>query len=203
MALVNPKHKKARALKMLESKIMKGKTNKEIAEEFGVSPDTVRKCLTLAEKADIVVDFEDKLYGQLLPLAHDAVMGALQEGNAKIGLAIMQGTQVLRPQNGRTAAQAVEDDELARYIAQKRLAAQMAQDTLDGQIVQPGAPKELPSHVSALPAAQPSSHPSDSPQDLLPGPQPPLVEAAGTPSGGPESSPDDESHDGDQVDPNG
>lgn len=188
MALHSKKQQKARALKMLEAKVLHGKTNAQIARDFGVTPDTVKKALTLAEKADIIVSFEDRLMSELLPLAHEAVMGALQEGNAKIGLAVLQGTQVLRPAAARTQSQQLEDDELARYIAQKRLAAQIAADTLDGQIVAPSAPKELPHAQQALPAgnagALPSSPEGDRPQDLLQSPQSEQLEAAGTaPSG--------------------
>lgn len=164
MALRTDKQRKARALKMLESKILEGKTNKQIAKDFGVTPDTVSKALSLAQKADIVVRFEDRLYSELLPLAHDAVAGALSEGNAKIGLAVLQGTQILRPQGTRSKRQEAEDDELARYVAQKRLSAQIAADTADGEIVAPGAPLALtaPSeaHSPADPAGSPKSLPA-------------------------------------------
>lgn len=131
--LRNPKQKQARALKMLESRIMEGKTTKEIAKDFNVRPETVKAALSLAAKADLIIAFEDKLVNELLPLAHEAVLAGLMEGNAKIGLEVLKGTQVLRPSQPRSQAQAADDDELSRYIAHKRKLASQAEHTFDAE----------------------------------------------------------------------
>lgn len=130
------KFKKARALKMLEAKVLEGKSTEEIAAQFGVKKSSVYAAMSLAKKAEVVVQFEDRLHTELLPLAHAAVMGALQEGNAKIGLAILQGTQVLRPNQARSQASQMEDDELAHYVARKRAQAALDEQTLDGTLVE-------------------------------------------------------------------
>ncbi len=152
MAPIPPDQKKARALKMLEAKLLEGKSTAEIAQQFGVSPDTVYKAMSLAKKAEVVVQFEDKLVNELLPLAHLAVLGALQDGNAKVGLAILQGTQVLRPNQQRTQRQYAEDDELARHINRKRAQAALQESTVDGQLT------EVPRLEASIEGERPGDH---------------------------------------------
>jgi hypothetical protein len=168
LALKDPTHRKARALKMLEAKILDGASTKEIAQQFGVSEKTVYEAMSLARKAEIVVKFEDRLYEELLPLAHSAVMGALADGNAKIGLAVLQGTQVLRPNQARSQNAQAEDDELARYINQKRAQAALHERTIDGTLV---APQLKPQQ--ALIQAGPTSPDAVPP---VPSPEPSQVE---------------------------
>lgn len=181
MALT-PDQKKARALKMLESKLLEGKTAREIADDFGVKQSTVYAALSLAKKAELVVRFEDRLYNELLPLAHTAVLGALQDGNAKIALAILQGTQVLRPNQPRSQNAMAEDDELARYVNKLRAHAALEEQTHDGTIIQhqlggaadSGARIEAgtPSDRALAPVHGPGPLEAESPgapQDLPPG----------------------------------
>lgn len=177
LALKDPAQQKARALKMLEAKILDGKTTEEIAQQFGVSPATVYKAMSLAKKAEIVVKFEDRLYNELLPLAHSAVMGALQDGNAKIGLAVLQGTQVLRPNQPRSANALAEDDELSRYINQKRAQAALDEATHEGIIV----PAELPAGtVAEIPSLE-TGPAGPGPESALSGPGSEQDEPQGAP----------------------
>lgn len=141
--------KKARAAKMLEMKLMLGKTNEEIAVAFGVKRTTVSRAMTLAKKADIIVSFEDKLVNELLPLAFEAAKGALLEGNAKVALALLQGTQILRPNQTRSKAQESDDDELSKYIARKRAQAALDEDTVDAELALPHAQLALTSGSQA------------------------------------------------------
>jgi hypothetical protein len=144
---------------MLEAKILTGKTNAELAKDFGVGPEVVRRALTLAERAEIVVKFEDKLYNDLLPASFEAVQTALQGGGdvalAKIGLQVLTGTQVLRPTAQRSAIQAQEDDELALYVAAKRKQAELQARTVEAEYVHStvneaeGTRNLLPSHGPA------------------------------------------------------
>lgn len=137
MALRDPKAQRARAAKMLEMKILEGKTNKEIAKEFHVGEMTVKKAMTLARKGDIVVSFEDRLMNELLPLAHDAIrnslMGIEGGGNAKIGLEIFKGAGIIRPHSGQTTSQVSADHDLSAYIVRKRQLALLEENTIDAQ----------------------------------------------------------------------
>ena len=143
--LRDKKLQRARAAKMLESKIMHGKTNKEIAADFGVSLKTTENALTLARKGDLVVTFEDKLMTELLPLAHTAMVGALTEGNAKMALEVLKGAGIIRPHTQNSRAQEASDHDLSAYIAKKRHAAQLAESTIDAEFTRT-ALLALPSH---------------------------------------------------------
>lgn len=135
---LSPKLQKVRAAKILERKILSNLPNGVVAKEFNVSKETVRRALALAEKAEIVVKFEDKLYNELLPLSHDAVAAGLRgDGDvarAKLGLQVMAGTQVLRPNSQRNQIQQAEDDELALYVLAKRKQAALDRQTIEGEI---------------------------------------------------------------------
>jgi len=130
---------------MLESKILQGKTAKEIAKDFGVSPQVVHQAMSLAKKADIVVSFEDKLMNELLPLAYEATRAALVEGNAKIGMEIMKGAGIVRVNQPTTLVQAHNDHDLAAYITKKRQNALLEEQTIDATFI--SAPLGLPPHV--------------------------------------------------------
>lgn len=133
------KLRQLRAAKMAERKILHNMSNVQVAKEFGVTPHTVAKALKIADRADIVVKFEDKLYTELLPDSFNAVQEALQGtgevARAKIGLAVLQGTQVLRPNAQRSAVHAAEDDELALYVLKKRKMAELEDNTHEGNII--------------------------------------------------------------------
>lgn len=145
--LRDKKQQQARALKMLESKILQGKTAKEIAKDFGVSPQVVHQAMSLAKKADIVVSFEDKLMNELLPLAYEATRAALVEGNAKIGMEIMKGAGIVRVNQPTTLVQAHNDHDLAAYITKKRQNALLEEQTIDATFTP--TPLGLPPHVSS------------------------------------------------------
>lgn len=130
-ALMNPQQKKARALKMLEKRIMEGKTTAEIAKDFGVSTVTAERALSFAAKGELMVGFEDTLLKDLVPLAQTAAKMALMEGNAKVALEVMKGVGLLRNTHVRTQTQLAEDDALSRYIAQKRARSQQLEQTID------------------------------------------------------------------------
>lgn len=166
---------------MLETKLMDGKTDAEIAKQFGVSIDTTRRALSLAAKGNLLVDFEDRLHQELLPAAHQAVLAALAEGNAKIGLEILKGTGVLKTQHLKTQAQQVEDDALGAYILSKRAHTALEEATIDADLFD--APDR--------PALPPSAAGVDA--DFLTtqvGFQP--VSTTGTASGSPDRDPADE-----------
>lgn len=168
MGLRDKQQQRARALKMLESRIMKGKSNTEIAKDFNVSPATVQKAMSLAKKGDLLISFEDKLHNELLPLAHSALVGALADGNAKVALEIYKGTNILKRTHVPTALEQQDHDDLAAYILSKRTAALLEETSID---VTPRL-----THLDAAAAAGPDA-PGDSDAD---GP-------GEGPAGGPES----------------
>lgn len=139
-SLLKPEHRKARALKMLEKRILEGKTTATIAKEFGVSTNTAQRALSFAAKGDLIVAFEDTLLKDLVPLAQTAAKMALMEGNAKVALEVLKGVGLLRSTHTRTQTQVAEEDALSRYIAQKRAHSQLLEETIDAT---PHAPTSL------------------------------------------------------------
>ena len=138
MAIVEPKFRKLRAMKMVEGKVLRNMTNKDLAQEFKCSVDTVERTLTWAKRADIFASFEDKIVQELLPLAHSAIRDALVNGNAKIGIDVLKGVNLLRPGQAATnSVQHIQDEDLAAYIATKRERAQLQENTLEGETVSP------------------------------------------------------------------
>lgn len=137
--LQKPDHKKARALKMLEKRILEGKSTAQIATEFGVSHATAQRAMSFAAKGDLIVSFEDTLLRDLVPLAQTAAKMALMEGNAKVALEVLKGVGLLRSTHTRTQTQVAEEDALSRYIAQKRVQSQQLEDTHDGELAHPAA----------------------------------------------------------------
>lgn len=159
---------------MVESKITKGSTNEDLAEEFGVSRRSVEKALSLAAKADLIVSFEDKLVKELLPLAHEtailALKGEAPQGSGKIAMEILKGTQILRPSQPRSTQQAADDDELSKYIAKKRLKAREEELTIDGEFrtepvgLQAPQRKELTTSLSSADESRSEGSDARSPQ---------------------------------------
>ena len=120
---------------MLESKILQGKSAKEIGKDFGVSPQVVHQAMSLVKKGDLVVSFEDKLMNELLPLAYEATRAALVEGNAKIGMEIMKGAGIVRTNQPISQVQVQNDHDLAAYISKKRKLALLEEQTIDADVV--------------------------------------------------------------------
>ena len=161
--LVQPQHKKARALKMLEKRILEGKS-------------TAQNALSFAAKGELMVGFEDVLLKDLVPLAQTAAKMALMEGNTKVALEVMKGVGLLRASHTRTQTQLAEEDALSRYIAQKRAHSQQLEDTYDAEplvataltsaVAGADAPAALSAdHANGLepssaPVAEPHGHPA-------------------------------------------
>lgn len=131
MGLQNKKWQQARAMKMLESKIMGGKSNNEIAKDFNVGIDVVKKAMSLAKKGDLIISFEDKLMNELLPLAHEALKGALYDGDAKVALEIFKGTNILKKAPVATKTQQQDADDLSTYIFAKRTQTLLEETSID------------------------------------------------------------------------
>lgn len=135
MALVKKEHLKARALKMLESRILEGKSQQEIAKDFGVSSATVERAMSLAAKGDLLIGFEDKLHRELLPLAHQALVDALIDDNlgvkAKVALELFKGANLIKRAPVATKAEQQDADDLSAYIFAKRTQALLEETSID------------------------------------------------------------------------
>jgi hypothetical protein len=169
---LSPKLQKIRAAKIVERKIMTAKNNVQLAKEFQVTEGAIRRALALAEKAEIVVKFEDKLYQELLPEAYEAVRSGLDGSGdvarAKLGVQIMTGTQILRPAQAKTVAQQHDDDELAMYVLKKRKEAALLANTIDGDF------------NALAESTNQANFEGESPGNLLLSPGPPETDQAGS-----------------------
>lgn len=135
MPLVKPRHQQARALKMLEQRILQGKTNGEIAKEFNVSTDTVERAMSLAAKGDLLIQFEDQLHRELLPLAQNALSEALKSDNlgvkAKVALELFKGANLIKRAPITTPTEQQDADDLSAYIFSKRTQALLEETSID------------------------------------------------------------------------
>lgn len=132
--------KRLQALKWMSQK-MDGMTTREIAEEAGLSHDTITNRLSWADRAGLFASFEDKLLQELIPAAHKALLSALEDGDAAVALELYKGTRLLgkekdKPANKTKAINApqTEDESLDFYITQLRNQSQLAQETIDGSV---------------------------------------------------------------------
>ena len=159
MKLYNKQHQKARALKMLEAKILKGQTHQQIAQDFGVAPSTVAKAMSLAKKGDLIIAFEDRLHQELLPLAYQAITASLQDGNAKVALEIFKGTNILKKTPTVSRQQQQDADDLAAYIFSKRTQTLLEETSIDVTPIDPTpvAPGLPGDDSSGDPATDPAS----------------------------------------------
>ena len=135
MALRNPRQKQARAVAMLEQRIMQGKTTEQIAKSFNVAPSTVSRAMSLAAKGDLIISFEDKLHNELLPLAHQALVDALVDDNlnvkAKVALELYKGANLIKRAPVATKAEQQDADDLSAYIFAKRTQALLEETSID------------------------------------------------------------------------
>lgn len=117
-----PDQRRLRALMMLEYRVKNAASYHDLAKEFGVSVDTAKRTLSWARKAGLVVDAEDRILQDLVPLAHNAIKTALEAGDAKIALEIFKG--ILPSFNGKaqkpTTSTTTTGDDLNAYINELR-----------------------------------------------------------------------------------
>lgn len=166
---------------MLEQRIMHGKTAEQIAKDFNVAPSTVNRAMSLAAKGDLIIGFEDKLHQELIPLAHEALVGALKEGNAKVALEIFKGTNLLKKTQTPSKQQQQDADDLSAYIFSRRVQSQLEEQPIDVTPV----PLALPSAASTpdSPGSVPPARPAEGP--AAPAPEP-------CPAVSPDPEPDDD-----------
>lgn len=120
MALTNDSEKKLRAMMMVHKTVGEGKSKKEVAREMGVSHDTVERTLAWARQANVFVDYEHRLYDELVPLAHEAIKLALMDGDAQVALKIMDSVGLGASRMKQTKAQDEDQEGLYGEIARLR-----------------------------------------------------------------------------------
>lgn len=110
--------KKLRARALIQKIVYEGKTQKQAASELGISHDTAARTLAWAKTANIFHEYTQKLWDELIPLAHNAIKMGLEDGNADIAIKLYQGTHLLKKEGPKSkGAEQAEDDfygELAR-----------------------------------------------------------------------------------------
>lgn len=91
-----------------------GETIKDVAKDMGISEDTAQRTLKWAGEANMLRQYEQRLYGELLPLAHEAVKLALMDGDAQVALKIMEATG-LGPNRLKGTSKAAQNYEEGLY----------------------------------------------------------------------------------------
>lgn len=147
--IIDPELKRLRFLTYVNDKL-RGLTREQIAEKWNVSKDTVERTLSWGKKAGIIADAEDKLLSEIFPLAEATIKAAVQ---TDIQAAMKIYTMVVKGRDAKSGdgARNVDEDELAKFMAERRRRQQLLEDTTDGEVIH--SPGALPSAALALPAA--------------------------------------------------
>lgn len=98
----NDDARKVRAAAILSRRVF-GSTNTAIGQEFGISPDTVKRELQYAAKVGLVEKAEEEILKDLVPLAVDAYRKALNEGDLFVAKDVLWGMGVLKKTQERPA----------------------------------------------------------------------------------------------------
>lgn len=109
-----------RASELVRKVYIEGKSHVQAGKEMGISHDTVERSLAWARAANLFVEHEQKVFTELLPLAHEAAKLALQDGNAQVALEILKGTNVLKKQGSDSRAAREDEESLYGEIARIR-----------------------------------------------------------------------------------
>lgn len=142
---------------------IEGRTNRQIAERFGVSEKTVERSLSWGNRAGIIADAEDHLLERLLPKVTRVLEAALNPVVDEKGEIVSHGdvTVALKLYDkivkGRDSKEkSAQEDELTRFIDARRQRAAELQNTVEGQTL-PAAPqmKFLPALDAVLGPEQP------------------------------------------------
>jgi hypothetical protein len=106
----------ARALAMVQSRIH-GRSLAQIADEFNVSVDTVKRSLSRAERMDLTARYEDYLVGRLAPLAIGALEQALHDNDSAVAVKILESIGLIKkPKDQGRAPQEDEGDTWEAYL---------------------------------------------------------------------------------------
>lgn len=121
MQIFEKTDKKTQAIIAYRKMVIEGKSEKQTALEMGMSVDTVQRRMAFGRKYNIFTEFEQKIYDELIPLAHEALKMALEDGDAQIALKIYQGKQLLGDgKNTQKTVMDVEEEDFYGEIAKLR-----------------------------------------------------------------------------------
>jgi len=146
--LRHPADKKLRAMEVVKRHIVQGEQIKDIAKDMNVSQDTIQRSLEWARRANLFVQYEQKLFDELLPLAHEAVKLALQDGDAQVALKILEGTNVLKKNAPKSAAAEADEEGLYGEILKAR--AGWTIDVTPGRIADESSSGEIEAVFSTI-----------------------------------------------------
>lgn len=119
MAITNQHDRKIRAQALVKKIVLEGKTHVEAGRELGISHDTVSRDLQWFREAGLFLEYEQKMFDELLPRAHDAIKMALEDGDAQVGLKIFEAVGLMR--KGNSKSQSAENQEEGLYAAIEQL----------------------------------------------------------------------------------
>lgn len=157
MRAITPGMKRIRAFQILHKTMVEGKTKQQAADELGLNIRTVNNNMRWAEQANVFVEYEQRLYTELLPLAHRTLVEALQDGDAQVALEVMKGTNVLKKPGSTSAVAQVDEDNLYGEILKAKQGGDVAR-TLTGEY---GHVKQLGPVTSRLQAIVEAGVPID------------------------------------------
>lgn len=120
MAINHDHDKRLRAAELVKKTVLEGKTKKQAAKEMGIHPDTVERTLSWAREANIFVEYEQRLFTELLPLAHDAIKLAIEDGDAQVALKIFEMVGFSGKDRSKSKAAQENDEGLYGEIARLR-----------------------------------------------------------------------------------
>lgn len=177
--ITDPEMKRIRALMMVQFKIKNGATIPEVAKEFGVSENTVKRNLSYVKRAKLLADLEDRILNELGTAAFDAIHAALTDKNSpaiekgKLGIETLKGF-VPGFQKKQGPSPVTAGDDLASYIATLRAEEGEHDNVIDGETVESSAQRALPAAEASVaaeghaPAAGPDA---DGPEPVAEKPQ--------------------------------
>jgi hypothetical protein len=131
--LVDPALRRIRYLNFVHDKLA-GKTDQQIADKWNLDYKTVVRTLTWGKRNNIIADAEDELLQDLFPEAKRVVKAALAENDIQVAMKLY--TMVVKGRDAKPGSgAAVDEDELAIYMAKRRKAQQELENTTEGELV--------------------------------------------------------------------
>lgn len=112
--------KKLRARALIQKIVYEGKTQKQAASELGISHDTAARTLSWAKQANIYAEYSQRMWDELVPLAHNAIKMELEDGNADIGIKIFQGVHLLKKDGPKSKGAVQEEEDFYGELARIR-----------------------------------------------------------------------------------
>jgi hypothetical protein len=137
--LSDPALKRLRFLHFLNDRLM-GLTIPRIAEKWNVHEDTVSRTLTWGKRAGLIADAEDRLLSEIFPAAEKTIIEAIKDGDAVTAREIYKMVVKGRDAKKGDGSASTDEDELARYMAERRKKQEQIENTVDGEFAAAALP---------------------------------------------------------------